>query len=254
MLTGYERFRDTFAPYKDSFVVIGGTAIEMLRGPNPRFPRTTKDIDMVVMTPSVDPEFAARLSAFVKEGGYECYFSGGRPHFYRFMRPKLADYPYQLEMLTRSPLPENKDIHYVRISEKPDESLSAMVMDSDYYDFVQRVAVEQDGFRRLSSLGLIVFKAHAYQNLMAEYERTGDGVLKTSAAKHRRDVFLLVQESLPSERLELPQPIADRMRTFLAFFPPTSDLWPAILSSVRDLAGDPASYRARFSSMFNLGV
>lgn len=50
MLTGYERFRDTFAPYKDSFVVIGGTAIEMLRGPNPRFPRTTKDIDMVVMT------------------------------------------------------------------------------------------------------------------------------------------------------------------------------------------------------------
>ena len=230
MLNGYDKFCAAFSEFKDSFVVIGGTAVEMLRGPNPRFMRTTKDIDMVVMTPEVNPAFSARLMQFIRDGKYEPYQGHERPFFYRYMRPKTEGYPWQIEMLTKSPLPENAEIKYTRISESPDESLSAMIMDEAYYDFVQSVAVEQNGVRRLSALGLVVFKAHAYLNLMDEYSRTGNGIVRSNALKHRRDVFMLTNEILATESISLPAGIAARMQEFIASFPATSREWERLAS------------------------
>lgn len=48
MVRGFEFFRQHFAAFADSFIVIGGTACDLRLAPYGGF-RRTKDIDMIVV-------------------------------------------------------------------------------------------------------------------------------------------------------------------------------------------------------------
>ena len=138
MVRGIDVFRDRLAAFRESFIVIGGTACDLNLQSYGGF-RRTRDIDMIVVTESVDAEFANALHAFLKEGGYECYISRDRmPHYYRFVSPKNPAFPLQIEMLSHSLLPERSDRPFTPISlDEGIRSLSAIVLDPGYYEYAK---------------------------------------------------------------------------------------------------------------------
>ena len=69
---GWERFRDKFTGYEDSYTVIGGFACEILLGEAQRSFRGTKDIDMILLIEDNLSEFGHVFWDFIKEGRYRC--------------------------------------------------------------------------------------------------------------------------------------------------------------------------------------
>lgn len=108
MIAGFEKFEESFAPYRDSFILIGGTAVQMVLGQydTPKGvanrARVTHDIDLLVVTDKLTDAFKTAFHRFVNAGEYECYFSKDRPHYYRFLNPKNVAYPAKIELLSHS--------------------------------------------------------------------------------------------------------------------------------------------------------
>ena len=108
MIVGFKRFETAFLPHRESFILIGGTAVQMVLGQYDSAKgvanraRVTHDIDLLVVTDNLTDEFKLAFHRFIEEGAYECYFSKERPHYYRFLNPKNADYPIKVELLSHS--------------------------------------------------------------------------------------------------------------------------------------------------------
>ena len=85
MVKGFDLFKERFAEYTESFIVIGGTACDLNLSRFGGF-RRTKDIDIIVIAENVSVEFASALHEFLRAGGYSCYVSrDSKPHYYRFL-------------------------------------------------------------------------------------------------------------------------------------------------------------------------
>ena len=70
MVKGLEIFRAAMMPYKDNFVIIGGTACDLqLRGTT-MMPRATEDIDIIVVVERLTREFVGAFWRFIREGNY----------------------------------------------------------------------------------------------------------------------------------------------------------------------------------------
>ena len=69
---GIDRFAETFAPFSDSFVIIGGAACRAELMDGPIEPRRTTDIDMVLVLENLDKDFVSVFWDFIKDGGYKC--------------------------------------------------------------------------------------------------------------------------------------------------------------------------------------
>ena len=69
-MEGLERFREAFEAYSDNYVIIGGTACEMVMSGTAVRPRATHDIDMIVIVEKMSTTFAERFWQFIREGGY----------------------------------------------------------------------------------------------------------------------------------------------------------------------------------------
>lgn len=68
MVVGFEKFNEHFASFHDELIIIGGTAVQLVRGEN-EFPRVTRDIDLLVVAERMTPEFSAAFHAFLSAGG-----------------------------------------------------------------------------------------------------------------------------------------------------------------------------------------
>ena len=102
MSTGIDVFSRHFANYKEQYVVIGGTACEMLLSEEALDFRLTRDIDIVLIAEALTNEFAAAFWEFIDKGGYEPWTrKSGEPKFYRFMNPTAPGYPYMIELFAR---------------------------------------------------------------------------------------------------------------------------------------------------------
>ena len=75
MSTGIDVFSRHFANYKEQYVVIGGTACEMLLSEEALDFRLTRDIDMVLIVEALTSEFATAFWEFIDKGGR----GGGKP-------------------------------------------------------------------------------------------------------------------------------------------------------------------------------
>lgn len=77
----------------------------------------------------------------MKEGGYRVQESAeGKPRFYRFQKPSDPAYPAMLELFSRAPdvlaSAEGSHLTHIAINDEA-SSLSAILLDADYYGWIQ---------------------------------------------------------------------------------------------------------------------
>ena len=71
MVTGFTLFKEKFEAFQEQFVVIGGTACDLLMENEELEFRATKDIDIVLIVESMTAEFGRKFWEYIKEAGYE---------------------------------------------------------------------------------------------------------------------------------------------------------------------------------------
>lgn len=57
MVIGLEKFREYFTNFPGSYVIIGGTACDIVIGAAGLKPRATKDIDIILIIEALTPDF-----------------------------------------------------------------------------------------------------------------------------------------------------------------------------------------------------
>ena len=194
MVSGVESFRKWFAEYTDQYTIIGGTACDLLMSEDGLDFRATRDIDMVLIVESLTPEFGRRFWEYVKAAGYEHRNkSTGEPQFYRFSKPSSREYPYMIELFSGRvdaiELPEDAVLTLLPLDDEI-SSLSAILMDADYYQFLREGKIVLNDIPVLDAAHLIPFKAKAWLDL-TERNRNGEHVDSKNIRKHKNDVFRL---------------------------------------------------------------
>ena len=219
MVNGLDTFAEAFRPFRAQYVLIGGSACDWIGERVGAVFRPTKDLDLVVCAETVTPEFGAAFWRFVREGGYKPYFRrDGSRCLYRFVEPTSPSHPAMLELFSRVELPPPRDgAAIVPLPLGEDVSnLSAILLESDYYDFIRSQRRDVDGMSTLGPEALIVLKAHAWMDLRRRHA-AGEFVKERDLRKHRQDVFRLLQLVVPgTPPLPLSPALFRDMEDFLA--------------------------------------
>ena len=219
MVSGFTKFKERFQGFANQYVIIGGTACDLIME-NEELPfRATKDVDIVLIVESITAEFGRQFWEYVKEAGYEhLNKSTGNAQFYRFTSPKSKEYPYMIEIFSRNPdymiLDDDSIITPLPIDEEV-SSLSAILLNKDYYDLLKGGQLIIDGVPVLSPLCLIAFKAKAWLDL-TEGRLCGEHIDSKNTKKHKNHVFRLAQLVSPNTRMILSDEIKKDMETFLS--------------------------------------
>lgn len=218
MVTGIDRFREWFRGYEDQYALIGGTACDLLMSEDGMDFRATKDIDLVLIVEAITPDFGRQFWQFIKAAGYEHRNkSTGLPQFYRFSHPTAGGYPFMIELFSRraeainlpedavlTPLPMEDDI----------SSLSAILLDDDYYQLVRSGTVVVDGVNVLDAAYLIPFKAKAWLDL-TQKKAAGQSVDSKNIRKHKNDVFRLSALLGPQSHVTVSESVLADLHAFL---------------------------------------
>ena len=175
-MEGLEIFKEAFEAYSDNYVIIGGTACDITMQGTVVRPRATHDIDMIVIVENMTPSFAKRFWEFVKEAGYrpekrkQIEGEPAKYELYRIVDGKTG-YPEMIELLSRHPdilgEPSNLVIEPLPIDGDV-SSLSAIIMDDDFYHFTIKHSKLTDGVRHADSAALVCLKTRAYLNLLQD--------------------------------------------------------------------------------------
>lgn len=218
-MRGLDKFQSHFANAREQYVLIGGAAAHLVLTDAGFDPRATKDLDIVLCIEAIDSAFYGLLWALIEAGGYSARErSSGEREFYRFHKPGTDGYPKMLEIFSRKPagvtLPEGAVLTPV-----PDAddilSLSAIILDDNYYALLQAQNRIVDGVRVLDERALIPFKARAHIDLKARHEAGDEKVKLEDIAKHRSDVFRLAQLLPANAKIELPDTVSEDLARFL---------------------------------------
>lgn len=218
MVNGLERFRKQFASYLDQYVLIGGTACTVIMQEAGLDFRATKDLDIVLYVEALHENFVRAFWQFVEEGGYKNkQHSTSKEIFYRFSSPSSQDYPAMLELFSR--IPDNVKLsgsgHLTPIQiDEAIASLSAILLDEDYYHFIQSGRLEIDGLSILSATHLIPIKARAHIDL-TNRKKKGESIDDRDIRKHKNDIIRLFQLLSPNTSIELPSTIQQDFQIFL---------------------------------------
>ena len=219
MVRGIDSFRAWFRGYEDQYVIIGGTACDLLMSNEGLDFRATKDIDLVLIIEAVNAAFGKRFWDYVINAGYEHRNkSTGKPEFYRFMNPQSKDHPTMIELFARKPnailLPDDAVLTPLPIDEDI-SSLSAILLNDEYYEFLRHGMDQVSGVTVLNELHLIPLKAKAWMDL-SDRKLSGEQVDSKNIRKHKNDVFRLTELlDQNQERLTfMPQSVREDMKTF----------------------------------------
>ena len=227
MVKGLDKFREHFADFGDHYVLIGGTASYLVMAEAGVTFRATKDLDIVLCVEALDADFVKAFWAFVEAGGYQNQQrSTGNKIFYRFNKPKDESYPFMLELFSRNPdtLVLNDGSHLTPIPIDEDvDSLSAILLDDDYYQFLHQHKTEIDGVSVITEECIIPLKAKAWLDLSARKE-AGEKVESKAIKKHKNDIFRLFQILSPEARIDLPETVSNDMQQYLATISEEPDL------------------------------
>lgn len=223
MVVGLDKFKEFFREFNDKFVVIGGTACDVILEDSEIEPRATDDIDMILIVDKMTPEFGRRFWQFITEGNYktrERKRGEGKepvPELFRFIKPDPG-YPVRIELLSTRPdiLGEPTGFHLTPIPAGEDiSSLSAIIMDPDCYEFTIANNVVEDGLRVANPVSLICLKVRAFLNLTEE-KKINPNVRSKDIKKHRDDVFKLTAASFnPYSRESVPETIKESLLRFV---------------------------------------
>jgi len=258
MVIGLELFRESFRRFTGTLTLIGGAACdEWFTSQGLEF-RATGDLDIVVMVEEVQPEFIAAMRAFVAAGQYQISErSEGIPILYRFTKPGRQEFPNTLELFSRNPehFELAKGQKAIPVSAQLGKhSLSALLLDDDYYGLIQSHHDVRDGLWVANATSLIPLKAHAWLNL-TKAKSEGETIDSKNITKHRSDVFRLAGTLPGNAGPDLPESIKSDLIGFLNQFPENSGEWPSILAAIKNtLAGTihPATLRQAIQTYFQL--
>lgn len=220
MVAGLDKFREAFAGFSDNYVIIGGTACDIVLSGTDMKPRATDDIDMVLIVDNVTKEYGEAFWQFIRDGEFK---AGKRKRdddasvytLYRFTTEKEG-YPVKIELLARHAdvLGEPSGFHIEPIPLTDDlSSLSAIMLDNDYYELTVANSAIQDDLRAATPIALIGLKAKAYLNLLAE-KASGKQVNSKDIKKHKTDVLKLIATASIPEPVAVPQSIYDSIMEY----------------------------------------
>lgn len=234
MVKGIKKFKEYFGAFPDNYVIIGGTACDIIIEEAKLVARATKDIDMILVVEALSPEFLETFWQFILDGKYDRKEkSDDERQYYRFMNPENDDFPQQIELFSRNP--DIKDLlpeaHLTPIPVDDDlSSLSAILLDDTFYQFMIAHSEVVDDLHRAKTEALIALKAKAYLDIKG---RIAKGIEEDSKhlKKHRNDVFKLALLFTGTERFELPDPIKEMLIAFLKLVKddlPSADVFKAM--------------------------
>ena len=260
MVRGLDLFRNRLGDFEGSFILIGGAACDEWFTAQGLAFRATKDLDVVLLIEVIDQSFVNAMREFVEAGGYQIrHRTEGVPILYRFARPADSAFPFMLELFSRNPdeflLAEGQTV--IPVNVEPDHhSLSAILLDENYYQLIQTEYALRDGVRFATVTSLIPLKARAWLDLTTRRDR-GEKIDSKDIDKHRSDVFRLAG-TLPGEPgPQLADAITADIARFLTAFPNESEDWARILDSIKATLGTrlkPASLREAIQTYFRLPV
>ena len=216
MVAGIDSFRDKFRGFEDCYTVIGGAACDILMSEADIDFRLTKDIDMILILEDKKEEFAKTFWEYIMEGKYKCgWKNSDKMHFYRFTEP-IDGYPVMIELFSRKPgynLEVEEGIIPIHIDDDT-SSLSAILLNDDFYDFMLKGRRVVDGISVLGADYIIPFKMYAWVDLKRRKSK-GEHVNERDYKKHKNDVFRLLQIVDPEVNIETEGLVRESIEAFL---------------------------------------
>jgi hypothetical protein len=247
MVKGLKKFKEHFAGFEDNYVIIGGTACDIVLRDTDMRPRATDDIDMILVVEKITPEFGQRFWDFIASGEYTTRErkredKESATELFRFINPK-GGFPVQIELLSRFPgiLGEPTGFYLTPIPVGDDiPSLSAILLDEEYYDQTIENSIIEDDVRIANPLSLLCLKVKAFLNLTEE-KKTNPNVRSGDIKKHRDDVFrLLAMRIDPFTPIELSATIKSELATFISMIEdslPNQSLQDSLRRTDSDIRG-----------------
>ena len=174
---------------------------------------------MVLIIECLTPDFGERFWNYIKAGEYvHRNISTGKQQFYRCDEPGEAGFPAMIELFARKPdalfLPEDAVLTPLHGSDEI-SSLSAIMLDSDYYSFIIEGKTLVEGIQILDAAYIILLKIKAWLDLSAR-KSSGDKVDSKDIRKHRNDIFRLYALLGPETRVLVSERIAQDIEDFFA--------------------------------------
>ena len=222
---GIEAFREAMVGHEDEYVLIGGGACSVLFDREAVPFRATKDLDIVVLVDQGGSGFARALWSFIKSNDYDCWrHAAGGCSYYRFVLPKNSPsatrLPEQIELFSRHPdfTLENEESEITPLPFDEDvSSLSAIILDDGYYEFIQKHVSMVDGIPMLDVIHIIPLKMRAHIDLNRKHE-AGRHVNDKDLVKHRGDIAKLALLLSAGDKLPLEGRMRDDAEAFISDF------------------------------------
>ena len=215
MVQGINKFREYFREYQEQYVLIGGTACDIsFSGVTDDF-RATYDLDMVLIVEALSKEFGQQFWKFIQDGAYlHRAKSTGQPQFYRFDKPENPAFPRMIELFARTEW-QIEDAALVPLHmDDAVSSLSAILLDKDYYEALLAGRGVIDGISILKPTYLIPFKAKAWLDLKVKKEN-GQNVDSRDIRKHKNDILRITGSMVLEEQVVLPEQVKKDMAEFI---------------------------------------
>ncbi|GAF05729.1 nucleotidyl transferase AbiEii/AbiGii toxin family protein [Saccharicrinis fermentans] len=207
MVRGIETFKTYFKDHADKYIIIGGTALDIQMEDAGFTPRATKDIDIILVVEALNTDFVKAFWEFIKEGNYQQKEKGGeKRQYYRFVKPEKDNFPYQIELFAKNPdiLDLDEGTHLTPIPVEVElSSLSAILMDEDYYNLTLEQSEVQDDVHIANPKALIALKAKAFLD-WSKRKAEGHSECDKHIKKHKADIFRLTMLLPSDETIETP--------------------------------------------------
>jgi hypothetical protein len=202
---GFDHFCSYLKGLEASYVLIGGGAAAILMDEEGLEFRATKDVDMVVLTRS--KELNERILAYVNDGGYKTREATEKqPKYYRFQKPENKDCPPIIEIFARNELglELGKDQYIIPIKEDAAERLSAILLDDEYFELIQKNLVTTESkIPVINAVANICLKARAHRELSDRRDAGDKSAEEKAIQKHLKDIWRLAATLTGEETIAL---------------------------------------------------
>lgn len=218
MVRGLDKLKEYFKDYPDNFIIIGGTACDIIIDEAGFTPRATKDIDIILVVEALSADFIKQFWQFINDGKYERKEKSEEERkYYRFINPEDKEFPYQIELFARNPdlLDLDEGTHTTPIPVDDDLlSLSAILLDETYYKYLTNNSTIEDDVQRANTEALICLKAKAYLDIAKRIAAGGKEDSK-HLRKHKGDVFRLGVMLAETDLFEIPDTTKKDLQEFI---------------------------------------
>lgn len=256
MVRGLDIFKKYFEKYPENYVIIGGTACDILIDEAGFIPRATKDIDIILVVEALSSEFVQQFWQFINDGKYQQREkSNDEREYYRFIKPENTDFPHQIELFSRTPdvIVLEGEAHLTPIPVDDDlSSLSAILLNNDYYNYMIEHSQVEDCLHHANIEALICLKAKAFLEIKERIENGSKEDVR-QLRKHKADVFRLTVMLSPDLEFDLPETIQAHVNQFAELIA-TELPDKAIFKEMGLSTIDPKNVFEQFKKSFRVGL